>query len=62
MEMKVGSTYRAVAFWQFANGNGPQKPKQRGRCVYVHPRGRFCVLEFRGGIRASYTPDELGKA
>lgn len=35
----------------------PAAPLTAGRVVYIHPAGRFCVLEFEtrgGGIRESF--------
>ena len=61
--MILGKRYKAKAFWQFATGNGPgQQEIQTGKCVYIHPKGRFCVLEFRGGIRCSYYPEDIREA
>ena len=49
----VGDTVmrRPVTFGQSEKG----APKQtRGAVVYVHPRGRFHVVEFARGIRESF--------
>lgn len=37
-------------------------PMHTGICIYVHPKGRYAILEFPkcGNIRESYTLKELG--
>lgn len=45
------------------NGANAVKPRTTvGKCVFIHPRGRFVTLEFsvRGGIiRECFRPDEV---
>ena len=32
---------------------------QSGRIVYIHPRGRYLVVEFGGRIRESFFPQDV---
>ena len=43
-----------------ADGDKHNKAKTYGKCVWIHPERRFCVLEFDGGIRECFSPFELG--
>lgn len=59
--MKIGDrrTVKPVCF-EVAGANG--KPTAiTGTAVYVHPEGRFCVLEFEVGRRESVTLRESFK-
>ena len=35
------------------------KVKTYGKCVWIHPENRFCILEFDCGIRECFSPFEL---
>ena len=43
-------------------GPAVEIPMATGTCVWVHPKGRYAILEFPkcGNIRESYTLKELG--
>lgn len=34
--------------------------KTYGKCVWIHPEKRFCVLEFDNGVRECFSLFELG--
>lgn len=66
--MELGKIYKArpeflPGEWvRGANGRVKVKPKLKGKCVWIHPRGRFAVLEFsfRGGtVRECFRAEEL---
>ena len=70
--IEIGKYYKAKPmFTDMANqiggvyheGASAVKPKIAvGKCVFIHPKGRFVTLEFpvRGGvIRECFRPDEL---
>ncbi len=46
--MCVGETYRVPVECAPNWKNGTEKPRLWGRVIWVHPRGRFAVLEFEG--------------
>lgn len=43
-------------------GSAFEIPMETGTCVWVHPKGRYALLEFRkcGNTREAYTLQELG--
>lgn len=43
-----------------AVGDQHNKVKTYGKCVWIHPKRRFCVLEFDMGVRECFSPFELG--
>ena len=72
--IKLGHTYRAKPYFVLLTdsiGGIPQQQNQHtkargetlyGKCVFVHPDGRFVTLEFpvRGGvIRECFKPEEV---
>lgn len=72
--IKLGHTYRAKPYFVLlmnSIGGIPQQQNQHtkargetlsGKCVFVHPEGRFVTLEFpvRGGvIRECFKPEEV---
>lgn len=57
--MKIGERYSVVPAFL---GDTVKTPPQVGRVVYVHPRGRYAVLEFDGVFgrpREGFRPDDL---
>ena len=61
--MKVGKTYRAVPVFTYGNDSALHGQAMRGTCVWVHPKGRFAVLEFRfrsGAVRECFRAGEIG--
>lgn len=72
--IKLGHTYKAKPYFVLlmnSIGGIPQQQNQHtkargktlyGKCVFVHPDGRFVTLEFpvRGGvIRECFKPEEV---
>ena len=72
--IKLGHTYRAKPYFVLlmnSIGGIPQQQNQHtkargetlsGKCVFVHPEGRFVTLEFpvRGGvIRECFKPEDV---
>lgn len=56
--MIIGKWYKVTqATAMIDQGN---KVKTYGKCIWIHPERRFCVLEFDGGIRECFSPFELG--
>lgn len=59
--MQIGEEYMVTTDSTVCDTNNIRHPI-RGRVVYVHPLGRFAVLEFKcvnGNIRESYFPEQL---
>ena len=56
--MIIGKYYKVSQVTSIAEKNVRQKTW--GKCIWVHPKLRFCVLEFDGGIRECFSPFELG--
>ena len=74
IQIKLGHTYRAKPYFVLlmnSIGGIPQQQNQHtkargetlsGKCVFVHPEGRFVTLEFpvRGGvIRECFKPEDV---
>lgn len=58
--MRVGEIYRVKTESVCCEDNRPNfRPRVKGRVVWVHPRGRFAVLQLSGGSRECYYPEEL---
>ena len=60
--MVKGLWYRVEPY--FAQNGLCKDRVQRGKAVYVHPKGRFAVLEFpgkHGRPRESFSKEELGE-
>ena len=55
--MQVGELYRVRSDSVYCD-NLKNRPKVQGRVAWVHPQGRFAVLEI-GGARECYYPEEL---
>ena len=56
--MIIGKYYKVSQVTSIAEKNVRQKTW--GKCIWVHQKRRFCVLEFDGGIRECFSPFELG--
>lgn len=56
--MIVGKWYKVTQV--VAVGGQHDKVKTCGKCVWIHPKRRFCVLEFDMGVRECLSPFELG--
>ena len=61
--MRVGQTVVCRPFTldpdiRYSAHNVLVKP-QSGRIVYIHPRGRYLVVEFGGRIRESFFPQDV---
>lgn len=56
--MIIGKWYKVTQFT--ADGDKHNKAKTYGKCVWIHPERRFCVLEFDNGVRECFSPFELG--
>jgi hypothetical protein len=56
--MIIGKWYKVTQFT--AVGDQHNKVKTYGKCIWIHPKTRFGVLEFDGGIRECFSPFELG--
>ena len=56
--MILGKWYKVTQVT--AVGDQHIKVKTYGKCVWIHPKRRFCVLEFDMGVRECFSPFELG--
>ena len=59
--MQLGENYMVITETSACNESNHRCPIQ-GRVVYIHPRGCFAVLEFRGAsgsFRESFFPEQL---
>jgi hypothetical protein len=56
--MVIGKFYEVIS--ANAISENRNKPKIWGKCVWIHPAHRFCVLRFSDGSRECFTPLELG--
>lgn len=56
--MILGKWYKVTQVT--AAGEQHNKVKTYGKCVWIHPKRRFCVLEFDMGVRECFSPFELG--
>lgn len=58
--MDIGAVYRVrPAFTIYKEAEQPRT--LRGRVAWVHPKGRYCVLAFKGGIRECFFPEQLNQ-
>ena len=56
--MEVGQKYRVKpAFTTYKDGTAGVR--MTGRVVWAHPKGRFAVLAFAGGVRECFYPEQL---
>lgn len=56
--MIIGKWYKVTQVTAFEDQH--RKAKTYGKCIWIHPERRFCVLEFDGDIRECFSPFELG--
>ena len=56
--MIIGKRYKVTQV--IALGGRWDKQETYGRCIWIHPERRFCVLEFDNGARECFSPFELG--
>lgn len=56
--MIIGKWYKVTQV--VAVGSQWDKQKTYGKCIWIHPENRFCVLEFEGGVRECFTDWEIG--
>lgn len=57
--MQVGEIYRVRTDSVYCEGQGVHlRPRVKGRVIWVHPKGRFAVLNL-GGHRECYYPEQL---
>lgn len=57
--MKIGNWYKVHPAFMKGDYGESNTSKLTGRCVYIHPRGRFGMLEFSNGVRECFPADEL---
>ena len=56
--MELGEKYRVTP--AFSVAKNCERPRSMvGKVTYIHPRGRFVVLEFDGGSRECFPPEQL---
>ena len=56
--MIIGKWYKVTQV--VAEGLKNDKVKSYGKCIWIHPERRFCVLEFDNGVREYFSSFELG--
>lgn len=56
--MIIGKWYKVTQVT--AVGDKHNKVKTYGKCIWIHPERRFCVLQFDTGARECFSPFELG--
>lgn len=56
--MIIGKWYKVTQVT--ATGEQYNKVKTYGKCIWIHPKKRFGVLEFDNGVRECFSPIELG--
>ena len=56
--MIIGKWYKVTQVTAF--GDQHIKVKTYGKCIWVHPERRFCVLQFDECVRECFSPFELG--
>lgn len=55
--MNVGDTISVMAdVWDQQNMTS-QKRLRRATVIYIHPSGRYYVVEYKNGIRESFLPE-----
>ena len=55
--MIIGKLYKVEQVT--AVGEKGNKVRTYGKCIWIHPELRFCVLEFDTGARECFSPFEL---
>lgn len=56
--MIIGKWYKVEQVT--AVGEKVNKVRTYGKCIWIHPERRFCVLEFETGERECFSQFELG--
>jgi hypothetical protein len=56
--MKIGKFYNVIT--AIAMGDTGHKETAWGKCIWIHPKRRFCVLQFNDGSKECFFPFELG--
>lgn len=56
--MIIGKWYKVTQVT--AVGDQHNKVKTYGKCIWIHPKNRFGVLEFNNGVHECFSPFELG--
>lgn len=56
--MVIGKLYKVTRATAF--GDQHNKIKTYGRCIWIHPEKRFCVLKFEEGTCECFSTIELG--
>ena len=57
--MIIGKYYKVEQVT--AVGEKGNKVRTYGKCIWIHPERRFCVLEFDTGARECFSQFELGE-
>jgi hypothetical protein len=58
--VQVGEIYRVRTDSVYCEGQSMHsRPRVKGRVKWVHPKGRYAVLELSGGHRECYWPEQL---
>lgn len=60
--IRIGMRFRVKPAFAKQEGTNAESKIQPGRVVYIHPKGRYAVLEFDGVLgnpRESFPLDEL---
>ena len=58
--MIIGKWYKVEQVTAF--GEKGNKVRTYGKCIWIHPERRFCVLEFDTGARECFSQSELGES
>lgn len=56
--MEIGEKYRVRPEFT-SSKDGTSGVRMVGTVTWVHPKGRFAVLEFAGGVREVFYPQQL---
>lgn len=65
LEEKLGKEIRVIPAFSYGFERGGTErtgKRMKGKCIYVHPKGRFVVLEFTfkaGRLREAFTMEEM---
>lgn len=61
--MQIGDRVRAVPSWSFgkagAGGMRELPEEEPATVVWIHPLGRFAVVEYDNGLREAFAPGEI---
>lgn len=59
--MQIGEEYLVRPEFTFSEKTN-QKKAMWGKVIWVHPKGRYAELEFDGGIKECFYPDQLSES